>query len=299
MAIPHTALETKAILARLGLKPERRLGQNFLVDERTRDRVITAAGIRPDETILEIGPGLGALTEALARHARRVVAIEKDGRLVDFLTGEFAGTARVMIVNGDIRRVDLAKLVSEEERNAAREARGAKPRTDGWSVVASPPYYLVAFLVRKLLDLAYPPRHITLVVQKEVADRLAAGAGEMNLLALAAQLASRVAKHDRISRRAFWPQPDVDSTIVTLASHAPDKRPIPAAQEEEFFNLVRPLFQTRRKQLAGSLGRTLKLTPPQTIKLLTMAHIPPEARPQEISVDKWVRLFRILEAHRI
>lgn len=282
MAAMHTATELKTILASLGIKPNRRLGQNFLVDERTRDRVIAAAGIRPDETILEIGPGLGALAEPLARHARRVVAVEKDGRLVDFLTNAFAAAPNVTITQRDIRKFDLGVF-----------KRGT------WSVVASPPYYLVAFLIRQILAAANPPRQITLVVQKEVADRLAAGAGEMNLLALTAQLVSRVTVRERVARHAFWPQPEVDSAIVTLVTHADDKRPLKRDEERLFFDFARPLFQGKRKQILGSIGRSTRTPTDQVKAILQSVGIAPETRPEAISVDKWAALFRAFTANRI
>lgn len=303
MAIPHTAPDTKATLARLDIKPNRRLGQNFLVDERVRDRVIAAAGIRPDETILEIGPGLGALTEALAQRTQQVVAVEKDGRLVDFLTERFAGMPNVAIVNSDVRRVDLVKLVNGDERSGVR---GAKPRTEGasplareWSVIANPPYYLAPFLIRTLLGQENPPRQITLVVQREIADRLAAGVGEMNLLALMAQLASRITKHDRISRRAFWPQPEVDSTIITLVAHPEGNRPIQRAEEHAFFEFARPIFRGKRKQILGSLSRSLTIPAAQVSTTLKDLGIAPATRPEAISVDKWVALFRAFTANRV
>lgn len=282
MPAPLTPQSVKVALASLGIKPNRRLGQNFLVDERVRDRVIALAGIRPDETVLEVGPGLGALTEALAQRAQRVVAVEKDGRLVDFLTNAFAAAPNVTIALGDIRKFDLGAF-----------KRGT------WSVVASPPYYLVAFLIRQLLAAANPPRQITLVVQKEVADRLAAGVGEMNLLALAAQLGSRVAVRERVARHVFWPQPEVDSAVVTLLARAEGSRLLNRNEESAFFAFARPIFQGKRKQILGSISRSTR-TPADQVKVtLQSVGIAPEARPEAVSVDKWSALFRAFSKNRV
>ncbi|MBI2625576.1 ribosomal RNA small subunit methyltransferase A [Candidatus Parcubacteria bacterium] len=294
MATPHTSADTKSILAHLGIKPERRLGQNFLVDQSVRDRIIQLAAIQPHDLVLEVGPGLGALTEALARHATRVVAVEKDRTLANYLTEAFAQTHNVEIVWADIRRIDIEKALGMSRRTALQ---GGAPRS--WIVVANPPYYLAPFLIRTLLGEPNPPRQITLVVQHEIADRITSGTGEMNLLALAAQLVSRVTKHDRISRRAFWPQPAVDSTIITLVPLAAASRLIKPNDEAAFFFLMRPLFRGKRKQILGSLARSLKKSPESIHALLEQIGINPKARPEDISVDKWARLFRILEAHRI
>ena len=271
--IPRGALTrpsaVRGLLDELQFKPSRVLGQNFLIDGNILRIIVDAAGLSPADTVLEVGPGLGVLTDALLEHAGRVIAIEKDARLHTWLARRFADEPRLDLRQGDALRADLPALF----------AAGAT------KLVANLPYSVGS---RVLMDcfMARPgPARIVATVQKEVADRLAAapGGGDYGLLSVWAQVRYDVRLHKVIPRTCFLPAPEVTSAIVTLARKAED--PLPAALAPRFGDLVKRAFGQRRKQLGGLLRNP---------EACLAAGISPSARPEELAVDDWLRLAAAL-----
>jgi 16S rRNA (adenine1518-N6/adenine1519-N6)-dimethyltransferase len=241
------------------------LGQNFLVNEGVLDRIVEAAQLSAGDLVIEVGPGTGALTKRLAASGARVIAIEKDRRLIEPLRESFKEAPNVNIIEADILEFDVASL---------------KP--ESYKVVANIPYYLTSHLIRLMLEQWPSPSRAVLMVQDEVARRMMARPPDMNLLALSVQLYAKPSVVMRVSRGSFRPVPDVDSAVVLF--EIPDENAYrPAA--EKALGVAKTAFGQKRKQL--------KATVP--VALLEQTGISPTARPQELSVSDWVKLASALQ----
>jgi 16S rRNA (adenine1518-N6/adenine1519-N6)-dimethyltransferase len=252
------------------LKPSKRLGQNFLVDPVLRERVIEAAGVGPDDEVLEIGAGPGTLTAELARRARRVVAVELDRRLLPALRAA-APTAEV--VHADILRVDPDLYFP----------------SGGEVVVGNIPYYLTGALVPHLLNQPPRPKRLSLVVQREVARRWC-GLDGGSLATVAVQTFARPRIEFELPPEAFEPPPQVTSALVVL-----DVRPDPAIQVpslDEFFRFVEAVFQFRRKQLRTSLARATGKPPAEIEGRLSELGVEPTRRAETLTLPEWEQVFR-------
>lgn len=249
------------------------LGQNFLTDPAVRDAIAESAGTTPQDEVLEVGAGVGTLTVALAPRCRRLVAVELDGRLIPALRESLVGHENVEVVRTDILRFNV---------------RSAFP--DGKEVVAGNiPYNLTGALIRKLLDDPPRPRKLSLVVQKEVAERWTASSGA-SLATVAVQVFAQAQLVFTIPAGAFTPPPRVDSALVLL-----DVRERPAVDVDDlraFFRFVESVFQGRRKQLGGTLGRISGLGSTTAGALLREAGIAPERRPQTLSLGEWEAIYK-------
>ena len=274
---------TKALLRELGLKPQKALGQSFLVDSRVLQRILAAARIDSDDTVLEIGAGLGTLTQALAERVRRLVAVEVDERLVVFLREQLAAFPNTEIVQGDILALNIAQLLWEEPSQNAP-----------FKVVANIPYYITSAVLRHLLEMSIRPQLIVLMVQREVAQRIAAKQGQMSILAVSVRFYGRPSVVARVSAQAFYPVPKVDSAIVRIVPH--EQLPLDGDDVAAFFRIVRAGFAQRRKQLRNSLAHGLALPADGLAEALAAAGIQEQRRAQTLSVSEWVRLYRTLSA---
>ena len=235
--------------------------------------MVAEAGIQPEDEVLEIGPGPGALTDQLAGRARRLVAVELDSRLAGRLRRRYAGRSDVEVVEGDILRTDLARLFPN----------------GGEVVVGNIPYYLTGALLPKLLDQAPRPKRISLVVQREVAERWTASTGA-GTGAVAVQLYTEPRLALRLPAVAFDPVPQVDSALVVM-----EVRPQPALELDDpraFFAFVERVFQFRRKQLAGSLPRVTGLPAAEVAERLESLGIDPRRRPETLLIPEWGALYR-------
>jgi len=265
-------LNVHAILRKYQLFPKKGLGQNFLVDATALERIIQAAEIPPGCTVLEVGPGLGSLTRYLALSADRVVAVELDSALIAVLEEVLQEMPNVEVVHGDILELDPARLIG----------------MDGYWVVANIPYYITSNLIRHLLEAPLKPKRIVLTVQREVAERITAGPGEMSLLALSVQVYGRPRVVTRIPAGAFYPPPNVESAVVRV-----DLYPQPVIRVEQldaFFRLARAGFGQKRKTLRNSLSAGLSQPAEQTVRLLQAAGIDPMRRAETLSIEEWKAL---------
>lgn len=267
-------INASALLRHYGIRPSKRLGQNFLVDPVALERVVGAAGLTGDETVLEIGAGLGALTLRLARDARSVVAVEYDGRLVPVLEHVLGDQDNVNLVIGDILEFDLAAL-TEHQR---------------YYVVANIPYNITSTLIRRLMETSRQPECIVLTVQREVAERVVAQPGGMNMLALSVQLYGEPEIVTRIPAGAFYPIPKVDSAVLRIDVH-PEPRVEPSLIPQ-VFKLAKAGFGQKRKMLRNALAGGLKVAPARVEAWLREAQIPPSSRAQELSIESWEMLAR-------
>ena len=254
--------------------PKKSLGQHWLKDRDVLAGIADAAEITQDDVVLEIGPGLGTLTSELLRRANKVVAVELDGELAAKLPGQFPGTS-LEVVNQDILSFDLTTLPEK------------------YVVVANVPYYITSKIIQLLTTSLNKPRIIVLLIQKEVAERLAAEPGDMSILALSAQIYAEVTLGDVVPAAYFTPPPKVDSQVVILKT-----RPeafVKPDDEKLFFRVVKAGFSAKRKKLRSSISSGLHISKPEGEALLIEAGINPDDRAEQLSIDDWLRLTAIIE----
>ncbi len=265
-------LDAAGLLKRYGLRAHKGLGQNFLQDPAALEGIVAAAEIRPVDTVLEIGPGLGSLTRYLAISAREVMAVELDEELIPPLKAVLGSYANVRLIHGDILKLSPNDLIAAQD----------------YLVVANIPYYITSAVIRHLLENEPRPRRIVLTVQKEVAARICAQPGDMSLLSLSVQVYGKPRIAARIPAEAFFPVPKVDSAVLCV-----DVYPSPLIQGdllERFFKLIKAGFAQKRKTLRNSLSSGLHIAPAEAVRLLTSAGIDPQRRAETLSIEEWERL---------
>jgi 16S rRNA (adenine1518-N6/adenine1519-N6)-dimethyltransferase len=270
---PADAHQLDQLLRRHRIELKHSLGQNFLTDPSLRDAVADHAGLSAEDEVLEVGAGVGTLTVALASRCRRVVAVEVDGRLIPALRESLAGLDNVEVVRTDILRFNV---------------RSAFP--GGQEVVAGNiPYNLTGALIRKLLDDPPRPRRLSLVVQKEVAERWTAPSGA-SLSTVAVQVFAEARIAMTITRSAFTPAPRVDSALVLLDVR--DRPAVSVGDLNAFFRFVEAVFQGRRKQLGGTLGRISGLGSTKAGARLATLGVDPQRRPQTLLLPEWEAIYQ-------
>ena len=273
MIDPADAQQLDSLLRRHRITLQHRLGQNFLVDPKLRDAVAEATGADRGDEVLEVGAGVGTLTIALATRSRRVVAVELDARLIPALRDVLAAHVNVELVQADILRFDVTRAFPA----------GAE------LVAGNIPYNLTGGLIRKLLDHPPRPRRLSLVVQKEVAERWTATTAA-SLATVAVQVFAVPTMVMTIPAASFTPVPKVDSALVML-----EVRPRPAVDIDDmdgFFRFVEALFQFRRKQLGGTLGRIAGSSGVEAAARLDELGIEPVRRPQTLTLSEWEAVYR-------
>jgi 16S rRNA (adenine1518-N6/adenine1519-N6)-dimethyltransferase len=265
-------LNAEALLKRYRLHAHKSLGQNFLQDPLALEAIVSAAQIRPEDTVLEIGPGLGSLTRYLAVSAQEVVAVELDEKLIPPLQSVLAPYQNVRIIHNDILKLSPKDLIAK----------------DNYLVVANIPYYITSAVIRHLLESESKPRRIVLTIQKEVAQRICAKPGDLSLLALSVQVygAPRIAT--LIPAEAFFPAPKVDSAVLVIDIYSSPQ--IKEEQLDTFFKLIKAGFSQKRKTLRNSLSSGLHISPANAAELLTGVNIDPQRRAETLSIPEWERL---------
>ncbi len=265
-------LHVAALLRAYGLRPNKRLGQNFLQDPAILENITRLAEITPEDTVLEIGAGLGSLTRHLARVARQVVAVEIDERFIPVLRLVLNDYTNIRILQGDILEIPPAEIV----------------QTSPYLVVANIPYYITSALLRHLLESHPQPTRVVLTLQKEVAERICAPQGKMSLLALSVQIYGKAETVARIPAGAFYPTPKVDSAVVRLIPY-PEPR-LPSHLLEDLFRLAKAGFSQKRKTLRNALAAGLGIAPARAADLLHAAGIDPRRRAETLSLREWEAL---------
>jgi len=256
------------------------MGQNFLVEKRVGTAMLKTANITKKDTVLEVGPGLGTLTLELAREAKKVVAVEKDLALVEILKETLKDLPNVEVIHGDI--LSLTKL-SFPQLNLVKDAR--HPR---YKVVANLPYYLTSHFIRLFLELKDKPSRMTLMVQKEVAQRITAKPPEMSLLAVSVQFYAEAKLITSVKKTAFWPVPKIDSAILHIVVR--EKQPV--QDSRQFFTVAKAGFAHPRKQLGNNLAAGLHMPKEEVAELLKEADIPPSLRAETLFLEDWARLAK-------
>ena len=274
---PSPGRLVREFLARQGLKPRKSLGQHFLVDAGALRRIVEAAELARNDLVVEVGPGPGVLTRELLARAASVVAVEKDERAAEGLRDAYAGDQRLRVVAADMLDVDVQELTGDAP----------------YKVVANLPYYVALPVLRRFLEAVRPPERLVVLLQREVADSVAAKAGDMSLLSVAIQVyaSARVVGH--VKPGSFVPPPKVDSSIVRLDTY--DRpRGFQRSEADTFFETVRAGFSARRKQVANSLSQGLGEDRDRISAALADAGIDPKRRAETLTIDEAGALHRAL-----
>ena len=267
-----------ALLRAHDLRPRKDLGQNFLADPVALGRIVAAADLTPEDVVVEVGAGVGTLTRLLAQQAGRVIAVEIDERLVEVLRSQLSGRPNVRIVQGNVLTLtdpDLSHL--------------------GYKVVGNLPYYITSAILRRFLEREPRPGVMVVTVQREVAERIVAGPGNMSLLAISIQFYGRPRIVARIQAGAFYPPPKVDSAVLRIDV---GKQPAvvlgEALDERRFFRTVRAGFAQKRKTLRNALSAGLDVSPAHVEETLTGVGVDPRRRAETLTLEEWAQIARAL-----
>ena len=273
----------RQVLRQFGFKPRKRLGQHFLVDEGVLERILSAAELSPGDIVVEIGPGLGILTEGLAKQGARVIAVEVDAKLVSLLKKRLTGFPDVRIVRADILRVTPRQLL--------RDNVPASDLARGYKVIANLPYYITSPVLSHFLEAQPRPSEMVVTVQKEVGEAIAAAPGKMRLLSVKTQFYSKPVIVAYVRAASFYPPPKVDSAILRLDVYS--EPPIEVSDVTGFFDIVMHGFSSPRKQLRNSLAHSLEMPPGQVASLLDKAGIEAKRRAETLNLEEWRELWEV------
>ncbi len=275
--------EIREICRLLEISPARSKGQNFLTNEKIYEDIVAAAEIDSEDTVLEIGPGLGFLTLKLAAKAKRVMAVELDDKLANYLQMGLAAASinNIEIYNEDILKFNLNKHL---------------PENNPYKVVANLPYNITSVFLRLFLSQAHQPESLILMLQKEVAQRIVVNAPDMNLLALSVQYYADPEIIREVKAGNFWPEPKVDSAIIKLTVRQAAKKPLKdrLIEDKLFFRLAKAGFSAKRKMLKNNLAGGLKIDQKLVIDALVKNKFNPSARAEDLSLADWQKLFAAL-----
>lgn len=284
MAYLGNAARTKEVLAKYNMSAKKKFGQNFLIDSHVLEGIVEAAGVTDDDLVLEIGPGIGSLTQYLAEAAGKVVAVEIDKTLLPVLADTLSEYDNVTVINQDILKVDLDEIVSE---NGGRPVK----------VVANLPYYITTPIIMKLFESRARIESITVMVQKEVADRMAAGPGgkDYGSLSLAVGYYAKAVTVMDVPPSSFIPQPGVGSAVVNLSRYTEPR--VKVQDEKRLFEIVRTAFNQRRKTLSNSLSNnpSLGVSRQEVADALLKMGVDEKARGEVLTLEQFAELSDILQ----
>lgn len=282
LGIPQNTIE---ILKKYDFHFQKKFGQNFLIDTHVLEKIIAAAGITKDDFVLEIGPGIGTMTQYLCENAREVMAVEIDENLIPILKDTLSAYDNVTVVNEDILKLDIAKV--------AQERNGGKPI----KVVANLPYYITTPIIMGLFESHVPLESVTVMVQKEVADRMQSGPGtkEYGALSLAVQYYAEAEIVANVPPNCFMPRPNVGSAVIRLTCHK--ENPVKVANEKFMFRIIRASFNQRRKTLQNGLGNdsSLPVTKEEAATALEQMGLSPTIRGERLSLQEFATLSDLLQ----
>jgi 16S rRNA (adenine1518-N6/adenine1519-N6)-dimethyltransferase len=276
---------TIAVLNRYGFSFQKKFGQNFLIDENVVEKIVRDAGVTKDDFVLEIGPGIGTMTQILCENAREVVAVEIDDKLIPILTEDtLSWYDNVTVIHEDILKLDIVKL--------ANERNGGKPI----KVVANLPYYITTPIIMGLFESHVPLDSITIMVQKEVADRMQVGPGtkDYGALSLAVQYYAKPQILLNVPASCFMPRPNVDSAVIQLTRY--EKPPVEVADEHLMFRLIRASFNQRRKTMTNSIGNSpeLSVSKEQMAAALEKCGLSATVRGEALTLAQFAELANVL-----
>ncbi|MBI2098268.1 MAG: ribosomal RNA small subunit methyltransferase A [Candidatus Wildermuthbacteria bacterium] len=274
----------KEILLKHGIRPSKGFGQNFLINRGTVKKLVATSAIQSNDTILEIGPGIGTLTQELALAARKVIAVEKDKKMVEILRETLSGFKNIEIIHGDALKANIQDSRLKTQGNPKFQIPKA------YKVVANLPYYITAPAIRKFLESDQQPESLTLIVQKEVAQRICAKPPKMSILAASVQVYATPEIISYIKKTAFWPKPKVDAAILKIT---PFPQPY-SIDFPKFFTVVKAGFKQPRKQLVNNLSKELALPRAKAEQWLLQNTVQPARRAETLSIQDWINLTNTL-----
>lgn len=278
------ARNTIEILQKYNFRLQKKFGQNFLIDNNILEKIIDAAQVTQEDCVLEIGPGIGTMTRCLAERAKKVVAVEIDKNLIPILQETLMDHPNVTVVHSDILKVDINHIVEEEN--------GGRPI----KVVANLPYYITTPIIMALFENHIAIQSITIMVQKEVADRMQAGPGskDYGALSLAVQYYAKPEVITKVPASCFMPKPNVDSTVIRLTKY--EKPPVEVKSEAYLFAVIRASFNQRRKTLVNGLVNADKLgvNKEKIIEILEQMGLPPAMRGEALTLAQFAELSNAL-----
>lgn len=281
LGIPQNTI---AVLQKYNFNFQKKFGQNFLIDTHVLDKIIDASGITKDDFVLEIGPGIGTMTQYLCENAREVVAVEIDQNLIPILEDTLSAYDNVTVLNEDILKVDMNRL--------AQERNGGAPI----KVVANLPYYITTPIIMGLFESHVPIDSITIMVQKEVADRMQVGPGtkEYGALSLAVQYYAEPEIIANVPPNCFMPRPNVGSAVIRLTRHA--QAPVDAEDEKLMFKIIRASFNQRRKTLANGLNNSpeIRLSKEVIQESIEEMGMPLTVRGETFSLEQFAQFSNII-----
>lgn len=284
MATLGNPQNTIEILQKYQFRFQKKFGQNFLIDTHVLEKIIASAGITKDDFVLEIGPGIGTMTQYLCENARQVMAVEIDQNLIPILKDTLSEYDNVTVVNEDILKLDIVQVA--QEYNQGRPIK----------VVANLPYYITTPIIMGLFESHVPLESITVMVQKEVADRMQSGPGtkDYGALSLAVQYYSKAEVVANVPPNCFMPRPNVGSAVIRLTCHP--EPPVQVKDEKLMFRLIRASFNQRRKTLQNSLGndRGLDVTKEQAAQAIAELGVSPTIRGEALSLEQFAQLSNII-----
>ena len=270
----------KSFGKKYGVRPSKEFGQNFLIDREVLETIVQAADLKKDDVVLEVGPGFGVLTSELVGQVGRVVAVEADKKMAKILKEILEAPKNLEVVENNILKLQVSEYGF---------------RNYEYKLVANLPYQITSAVFRKFLSEEPRPNEITVMVQKEVAERICAKAGEMSLLSLSVQFYGQPEIVAIVPRRAFWPEPEVDSAIIKISNikniYERNKKEIDPGK---FFRLAKIGFSSRRKQLQNNLAGGLRLKNEEVQNILIKLGFDPKIRAQDLGVDNWISLVNRL-----
>jgi 16S rRNA (adenine1518-N6/adenine1519-N6)-dimethyltransferase len=273
---------TIEVLQKYNFNFQKKFGQNFLIDPHVLDKIISAAEITKEDCVLEIGPGIGTMTQYLAENAREVIAVEIDKNLIPILEDTLSSYDNVTVINDDILKVDIAKIV--DEKNDGKPIK----------VVANLPYYITTPIIIGLFESHVPLRSITIMVQKEVADRMKVGPGtkDYGALSLAVQYYAKPEIVANVPPNCFIPRPNVGSAVIRLTRY--EEPPVQVENERRMFNIIRASFNQRRKTLVNGLVNGGIAKKEEVLDALEKMELSPSVRGEALSLEQFAKLSNIL-----
>ena len=285
LGIPQNTI---AVLQKYNFNFQKKFGQNFLIDTHVLDKIIRSANITKEDFVLEIGPGIGTMTQYLCESAREVVAVEIDKNLIPILSDTLSEYDNVTVINEDILKVDLNKL--------AQEKNGGKPI----KVVANLPYYITTPIIMGLFESHVPVESITVMVQKEVADRMQVGPGtkDYGALSLAVQYYAKPEIVANVPPNCFMPRPKVGSAVIRLTCH--EQPPVKVNIEALMFRLIRASFNQRRKTLVNGLNNSSEVHVPKDViaKAIEEMELSPSIRGEALTLEQFAQLSNLIESRK-
>lgn len=261
------------------IKPERSKGQNFLIEEGIYDRILESAEINKNETVLEVGPGLGFLTFKLAKKAKKVLAVEIDEKIANFL--------QTLIIG------NKSKNIKVFNKNILKAKGDNFSKIGKYKIVSNLPYNITSIFLRKFLSLSNKPEMIVLMLQKEVVERIMAEPPKMSLLSISVQFYAEVEKIMDVKRDYFYPTPEVDSAIIKII---PNKKLLENYEEEKrFFKILRVAFSSKRKMLKNNLANGLKVDIKKIEEILIKLNLNTKVRSEQLAINDWLKIFQSLK----